>query len=635
MKILTTLFVSLFALSACASDRITATVTVTNKTINGNTLTVNGSVRTFTNNVVTSSTQVATNADVTGGGSKTNLFAQIGLNLFSGVVPVSTGSNSFQLQASCGGALIVTVSGTWASVSYSTQTCAVATPVGVPFGSYYASLVARTNTGSQLVTDLNSYSANSIDQTAPVASQLVGTNNTQTITGTKNFSSTSGIWAGKTTNGVNVGTAFSSLGTGDGSEQFGNGANASGENSEVFGADSTASGFGALAVGTSARAAGEASIAIGAECVVSNASSVALGSSVLVSGDNAVAIGVGTIVSGANGTAIGEGSHTTAANATSLGANAQATYSFSTAIGASSTTTASNQVMLGAPGINTVVQNDLTVQTNATVGGGFRVFGLQTNLNVTGTNNFPAGADIAFSRFPVSSLANGNNAAVPIGTNVFIEVSGPSGAFSINGIANGRDGKMIVLLNQSGQLMTIANESGIDPVAANRIRTLTGADLATAANSTCTLIYSGNASRWILLSAGTVTTVTNVNASQITGSITANQIYTPITQTNFVLNQLYTNLTGGGIAVHALASLTTAAVSGSSEMDLMVAQTGSTFSMIDGPKLITSISAVTGAMQFGINGSVQTNGIYYFTNSSSGAGDSSSIVSGSGQVTGL
>lgn len=118
------------------------------------------------------------------------------------------------------------------------------------------------------------------------------------------------------------------------------------------------------------------------------------------------------------------------------------------------------------------------------------------------TNNFPAGADLAFGRFAVSSLANGNNASVPVGTNVFAEVSGPTAAFTINGISGSpnRDGKFLIILNQTGFNMTIAHDSGVDATAGNRIFSMTGADRTTTGNGSALLIYSGAASRWILLS---------------------------------------------------------------------------------------------------------------------------------------
>ncbi|HXU78123.1 MAG TPA: hypothetical protein VN794_16240 [Methylomirabilota bacterium] len=116
------------------------------------------------------------------------------------------------------------------------------------------------------------------------------------------------------------------------------------------------------------------------------------------------------------------------------------------------------------------------------------------------TNTFPAGSDVAFGRFSLSSLATGVNAAIPVGTNVFVEVSGPGAAFTINGIAGGRDGKFLIILNQTTFNMTIAHDSGTDPTPANRIYTMTGADRATTGNGAAMFIYSGAASRWILIS---------------------------------------------------------------------------------------------------------------------------------------
>src|SRR5262249_44098086 len=97
--------------------------------------------------------------------------------------------------------------------------------------------------------------------------------------------------------------------------------------------------------------------------------------------------------------------------------------------------------------------------------------------------------------------ANGVNAAVPVGTNVFIDVSGPTAAFTINGLnaPNGvqRDGKLLIIVNQTGYDMTVAHQSGTDPVAANRIITSTGADRTTTGNGAAMFIYSAAVNRWI------------------------------------------------------------------------------------------------------------------------------------------
>ncbi len=80
-------------------------------------------------------------------------------------------------------------------------------------------------------------------------------------------------------------------------------------------------------------------------------------------------------------------------------------------------------------------------------------------------------------------------------------MSGPSAAFTVNGLDGqpNRDGKFLLLLNYTGQNMTIAHDSGVDPVAGNRIYTMTGADVATTGNGSAILIYSASASRWIAL----------------------------------------------------------------------------------------------------------------------------------------
>jgi len=121
------------------------------------------------------------------------------------------------------------------------------------------------------------------------------------------------------------------------------------------------------------------------------------------------------------------------------------------------------------------------------------------NIRATGTNSF---SDIAFRRYANTSLANGVNAAVLVGTNTFMQVSGPSAAFTIAGL-NGspnRDGQLAIVLNLTGYDMTIAHDSGGDPTAANRIYTMTGADRTTTGNGAAVFLYSTSASRWINLS---------------------------------------------------------------------------------------------------------------------------------------
>lgn len=119
--------------------------------------------------------------------------------------------------------------------------------------------------------------------------------------------------------------------------------------------------------------------------------------------------------------------------------------------------------------------------------------GTGTGLKVTGHTRWP--------RTDIGTLANGNNAGVDLENYTFCRVTaGPTGAFAINGIANGADGQVHIIYNSTGQNMTIANDSGVDPTPANRIYTGTGADVSTTGNGCVTVIYDAAASRWVVVS---------------------------------------------------------------------------------------------------------------------------------------
>lgn len=130
---------------------------------------------------------------------------------------------------------------------------------------------------------------------------------------------------------------------------------------------------------------------------------------------------------------------------------------------------------------------------------------LNLGFSAAGTNAFPTNSDVSFSRRALTSLANGNNAGVPVGTNVFVEVSGPTTNFTINGIDAGgaqRDGKWIWIVNRTGWPMSIANDSGIEPVAANRI--YSGGNITFTGNPQIALLnYHGNSQHWLLWTLGT------------------------------------------------------------------------------------------------------------------------------------
>jgi hypothetical protein len=60
------------------------------------------------------------------------------------------------------------------------------------------------------------------------------------------------------------------------------------------------------------------------------------------------------------------------------------------------------------------------------------------------------------------------------------------------------DGQRLTLVNLTGANLTVAHENA-GATAANRITTMTGADIATTANGAAEFIYDTSSSRWICL----------------------------------------------------------------------------------------------------------------------------------------
>ncbi len=102
-------------------------------------------------------------------------------------------------------------------------------------------------------------------------------------------------------------------------------------------------------------------------------------------------------------------------------------------------------------------------------------------------------------RDTTATFTNGNNNNVIIKTWSWVPVTGPSASFTLTGVANPQDGKILVLYNRTTQAMTIANDN-INSTAGNRIYTNTGANITTTGTGAVTLIYSTTEAHWILLS---------------------------------------------------------------------------------------------------------------------------------------
>jgi hypothetical protein len=416
------------------------------------------------------------------------------------IVTTQTGSNVLTFQ---GLALTASVTAGWSSLVFTTNGSAANPPavVETPIANSTMTPTAQTNVDSSLVSDLDANSTNSFSTNAVALKNYVPTNGTfygtasnVIVTNASQISGnvsklTNGVYMNPVlSNGQNFGAPFRSPGGGTGSEQLGIGANASTNFAIALGDSSSATAISSTALGYQASATANGAVSIGIAATANDSEAIAIGDSATANSGavNSIAIGEGAIVNDTGNTAIGAGAGTLGVSATAIGTGATSANANSIAIGAGSTTTATHQIMLGTASETTVVPGVLQLQGGisnlVTVTSGTSVF--NGILTVPGAVN--------------SSIANTNN-VVSISTNAYVQLSGPSGSFCVASISGGVAGRVVILENTSGQTMVIANQSGFDSTAANRIVTLTGADLNPV--NVATLWYDGAASRWKVISA--------------------------------------------------------------------------------------------------------------------------------------
>lgn len=692
MKKLISLLFLAFAVGVKA-DTIQDIITITNAPTNGYTITVNGSVYTWTNTVTLPSSQIANTNTLAAATS--NLFNTLAgsLSRIPGVSLYTNTTNSLRL---LGNGLSVSTSTNWATNVFSTNASSTGYPLTLPIE--VLPIAQRTNLASLTVTAVNNYATNALDQTKPVTGQLVGLANAQTVSGAKKFTNALNEYNGGTFTNSSL-TNASLYGT-----------NSLNTNLDVDNSDIILFQFGKDTFGDWGGVPLRFQWNSSQQYLEFNTGTLGTTTVPL----KAKFVGVGT---------------------------------FLTDLDAGNLTTGN---------ISTNRFNGATDATPFTFWRGDGVWsgltGTGTNLTLVGTNTL--NGQILIPQYANNSLANGNNAAVSIGTNSYVKVSGPSAAFSINGIAGGAAGRVVLLQNSTGQAMTLANDSGVDPTAANRIYTGSGADISITNNPAMVrMIYDGTLNRWALVSingsqavggsgsftglftgifTGDGNGITALNGANIatgpisdsvlsgnvalldgtlpfTGAVSinaaANQIFTAndtsatgstyayiynssynsgvlfgidatssflqytgsatnlqiqqsggspgdiagnaitfttgkigslivgnptntpsftLVNTNWISGQLYTNLTGRPIDVRGNVILTTAGVAGFSQMALRVSSVVTNYS-----SALSAVAGLTGSTTNGIAPAfVPNGGVFTWTNTSSGAGDTSTTYGG-------
>jgi len=515
-RLLAIVFLLVCCLSASAVELVTATISITNTpTTNAQTLTVNGSTRTWTNSASGSPSTLipVTNSPASSASVLLNHLTQYPFN--AGHYESQTATTNVTIRGRVGEVMTVTVAGGWAEISYITNT--VQSPtflVRIPIS--VETPTNGTNIASGLVDAIGNYATNSVRTNSVGLSNYItkGASPTQTVASPMVLWSFRGTNTGliggtytsptlinpASTNLINYGNAIRSEGAGGNSFQIGSNAQALSIQTIAIGNNSIATGTLAMAIGIAAVATNQSSMAVGNGARATTNNATAIGQGAIASGNGAVAIGLPTasadssvaigtqdsLASGYAAIAIGATAVATAHSSIAIGNTAAATFSNSVAIGSQAATTTTNQVMAGTSSHTVVVPGLLAIS------------GTQTNTTFRGTNVLNGRLD--FTSRANAGLANGNNAAVVLGTNVYIRLSGATTIGVVCGFAAEQDGSWHIVEISGAITNTIANQSGVDPTAANRIVTGTGADISfTNSPTIIQVIYNAADSRWKLM----------------------------------------------------------------------------------------------------------------------------------------
>lgn len=289
---------------------------------------------------------------------------------------------------------------------------------------------------------------------------------------------------------------------------------ASGDNSIAAGSENSASGIYSFAAGYNSIASGVSSFAFGTSNEASGSYAFAAGYNSFSAGVNSTAFGANTTASGNGSFAIGNNTDATGLNSVSAGVNTIAAGTAAVCLGNNSRANGFASLVIGQYN-DTVVATQTSYSSTATplfiVGNGTspnsRNNALlinsdgRTGINTSTPQTFlDVNGDFAVKPYNlVLGGAGGPFSNVITSNRSFVHITGPNAPFSVSGFQNGHDGKILVVLNMSGQNMTIENLD-TDSDAANRINTLNGSNITTTGNGAVTMIYSGDQNRWMVLS---------------------------------------------------------------------------------------------------------------------------------------
>jgi hypothetical protein len=423
-----------------AADRVTMTLTVTNTPSDGNTFTLNADVRTWAAGVVDPGIQIEEPASI--GAATTNLFLQIAANPISRVVPRWVSTNEVEFIGATALAMSGSLSGSWGSITYSTNSVVQLTSIRIPMSGLSNSI--RTNDATQLVAGLNSYAQNQF-----VASLLPDEINASTL---------------------NVATASSAA-----------------DPAIAFDA-----GTGLFTTG------GTPGVYFS---VLSNQVAQIDAGSIIQGATTAKAEISASTPSGTVPSLLPRASYST----TGLGASATDTLTL-IAGGVAGVDVGSTNVIINtwldvtSGRIDGVTVTNSTIQGSTLTTGTYSgTIGLLSSGNIYGTSvsNTVHIGKIILNTTDSTSLANSNSDVNFGDVNTVVIRSGPSASFTINSIVGAEGGRLLKIINKTGHNMTLSDLTG---TTTNQIDTFNGGGHTTTGNGAVELMYDGTDLKWLLIS---------------------------------------------------------------------------------------------------------------------------------------
>ncbi|MBL7813867.1 MAG: tail fiber domain-containing protein [Saprospiraceae bacterium] len=143
--------------------------------------------------------------------------------------------------------------------------------------------------------------------------------------------------------------------------------------------------------------------------------------------------------------------------------------------------------------------------------------GVKLADGVSPNTTFDVNGAVSFREGTALTLTNGVNSNVALSEYSFMRVTGPTAAFSITGFSGGNDGRVLTIMNNTSQVMTLTHQA--TSLSANQINT-GGTNTVIAANGLATLYYSSNLSKWVVTAVtGATPTFTTINTGNYTDSM--------------------------------------------------------------------------------------------------------------------